>query len=51
MERIPLLDDLGEEDLAALDAILLERINGPFEPLEPDWKEKVRQNAAKLKTA
>lgn len=39
---------LGESDCAAatLEGVLTERINGPFLPLEPDWKDRVRSAAA-----
>ena len=38
---------LVESDCAAgtLEHLLLERMAGPFAPLEPDWKERVRNNA------
>jgi hypothetical protein len=40
---------LAESDCAtgALDQVLAERLAGPFAPLEPDWKERVRNAAAK----
>jgi len=40
---------LVESDCAAgeLERVLVERLGGPFEPLEPDWKERVRSAAAK----
>lgn len=40
---------LVESDCAAgtLETILGERMAGPFAPLEPDWKERVRNAAAK----
>lgn len=40
---------LVEEDVAAgeLDSVLSSRMSGPFEPLEEDWKERVRGTAAK----
>jgi hypothetical protein len=38
---------LIESDCAAaeLEPILADRVAGPFEPLETDWKERVRQSA------
>ena len=38
---------LVESDCAAgeLDGVLAERMDGPFAPLEPDWKERVRTAA------
>ena len=40
---------LVESDCAAgtLERVLTERMAGPFAPLEPDWKERVRNAAAK----
>jgi hypothetical protein len=40
---------LIESDCAAseLERVLVDRLAGPFEPLETDWKERVRQSAAK----
>ena len=40
---------LVESDCAAgeLERVLAERMGGPFAPLEPDWKERVRSAAAK----
>jgi hypothetical protein len=40
---------LIESDCAAseLERILVDRLAGPFEPLEADWKERVRQSATK----
>lgn len=40
---------LVESDCAAgeLERVLAERVDGPFAPLEPDWKERVRSLAAK----
>jgi len=34
---------------AELDEVLLNRLTGPFEPLEADWKQRVRQTAADLR--
>ncbi len=44
---------LVESDCAAgeLERALMERMGGPFEALEPDWKERVRSAAAKRKEA
>ncbi len=41
---------LVESDCAAgtLEAVLTERTNGPFSPLEPNWKDQVRLAASKL---
>jgi hypothetical protein len=41
--------NLVESDCAAgeLEGVLTERMRGPFAPLEPDWKERVRSNAAR----
>ena len=41
---------LVESDCAAatLDHLLAERLRGPFAPLEPDWKDRVRNAASKL---
>jgi hypothetical protein len=38
---------LVEADCAVeeLDRVLIDRMDGPFEPLEPDWKERVRSLA------
>jgi hypothetical protein len=38
-----------ESDCAAgeLEHVLAERMAGPFAPLEPDWKERVRNAVAK----
>jgi hypothetical protein len=38
-----------ESDCAAgeLERVLAERMDGPFAPLEADWKERVRSTAAK----
>jgi hypothetical protein len=33
--------------LGTLERVLSERMTGPFAPLEPDWKERVRSEAAK----
>jgi len=30
-----------------LEGVLVDRLAGPFEPLETDWKERVRQSATK----
>jgi predicted RNase H-like HicB family nuclease len=30
-----------------LEGVLVDRLAGPFEPLEADWKERVRQSATK----
>lgn len=40
---------LIESDCAAseLERVLVDRLAGPFEPLETDWKERVRQSATK----
>ena len=40
---------LIESDCAAseLERVLVNRLAGPFEPLETDWKERVRQSATK----
>jgi hypothetical protein len=40
---------LVESDCAAgeLEHVLAERMRGPFAPLEPDWKERVKSVAAK----
>ncbi len=40
---------LIESDCAAseLERILVDRLAGPFEPLEEDWNERVRQSAMK----
>ena len=40
---------LIESDCAAseLERILADRLAGPFEPLEADWKERVRQSGTK----
>lgn len=40
---------LVESDCAAgeLERVLAERMNGPFAPLESDWKEQVRKAAAR----
>jgi len=40
-------------DLAAteLEQVLVQRLAGPFEPLEADWKQRVRQTAADLRDA
>jgi hypothetical protein len=40
---------LVESDCAAdsLERVLMERMAGPFAPLEPDWKERVRSASAK----
>ena len=42
---------LVESDCAAgeLERVLAERMDGPFAPLEPDWKERVRTAAAGAK--
>lgn len=39
---------LIESDCAAseLEAVLVDRVAGPFEPLEADWKHRIRQSAA-----
>ncbi len=44
---------LIESDCAAseLERVLIDRLTGPFEPLEADWKADVRQSAAKLREA
>jgi hypothetical protein len=34
---------------AEVDHLLVSRLSGPFEPLEPDWKDRVRQSAADLR--
>ena len=41
---------LVESDCAAgpLDEALLDRVDGPFEPLEPDWKARVREAAGAI---
>ena len=41
---------LVESDCAAgaLEAALLDRVDGPFEPLEPDWKTRVREAAGAI---
>ncbi len=43
------LVQLVEWDVATgeLDSVLENRMNGPFEPMEEDWKERVRSAAAK----
>jgi hypothetical protein len=40
---------LVESDCAAgaLESVLTERMGGPFAPLEPDWKERVRSAGTK----
>jgi len=40
---------LVESDCAAgtLERVLAERMGGPFAPLEPDWKDRVRSTAAR----
>jgi hypothetical protein len=40
---------LVESDCVAseLERVLVDRLTGPFEPLEADWKERVRQSATK----
>ena len=45
------LISLVESDCAAgtLEAVLAERMEGPFGPLEPDWKDRVRNAVAKRK--
>lgn len=45
--------DLIEADCAAseLEQVLIDRAGGPFEPLENDWKARVRHSAAKLREA
>lgn len=45
--------NLVESDCAAgeLERVLAERLSGPFAPLEPDWKERVRNAAAKRAAA
>ncbi len=42
---------LVESDCAAgaLEETLSARLDGPFEPLEEDWKERVRQSASRLR--
>jgi hypothetical protein len=42
------LVSLVESDCAAgkLETVLTERLAGPFAPLEPDWKARVRSEAA-----
>ena len=44
---------LIESDCAAseLERVLVDRLAGPFEPMEADWKAGVRQSAAKLREA
>jgi hypothetical protein len=32
-----------------LDHVLVSRLSGPFEPIEPDWKDRVRRSAADLR--
>ena len=41
---------LVESDCAAstLEDVLLERLEGPFEPLEADWKQRVRDAASQI---
>ena len=41
---------LVESDCAAgaLEEVLLNRVDGPFEPLEPDWKARVREAAGAI---
>lgn len=41
---------LVESDCAAatLESVLAERLSGPFAPLEPDWKDLVRNAASKF---
>lgn len=41
---------LVESDCAAatLESVLAGRLSGPFAPLEPDWKDRVRNTASKL---
>jgi hypothetical protein len=43
------LVSLVESDCAAgtLERVLIDRMGGPFAPLEPDWKDRVRSTAAK----
>ena len=43
--------NLVKSDCAAgtLECVLMERIQGPFAPLEPGWKDLVRGAAVKLK--
>jgi hypothetical protein len=47
------LRQLVEDDCerGKIDAVLLERLKGPFVPFTPDedWKERVRENARKLR--
>jgi hypothetical protein len=40
---------LVESDCAAgtLESVLMERMTGPFAPLEPDWRDRVRSAAAR----
>ena len=53
LSREDYLIGLVESDCAAatLEAVLAERMEGPFEPLEPDWKDRVRSVAAKREEA
>ena len=42
MDQVDAIADAG-----ALEALLLKRLDGPFEPFEPDWMERVRSETAK----
>jgi len=33
---------------ATLERVLAERLSGPFAPIEPDWKDRVRNAASKI---
>ena len=39
-------DSESSADEEELDTLLVERCAGPFVPLEPDWKERVREAAS-----